>query len=196
MFERMKAGHRVVLPDWLWVKLKRDPSFSHCRKQASEIVSSKSQDTYSFMTPNSKILTCPGARARAGIKRTRASVPQDAVPKEIPSESVEREQSIPSSHNSRPDQNLQRPPRPPLISSKPSQRKGHHRETPDPRIQSCATHSPSSTSNTKRQLPLPSAAPAADKVPGNASKASVHRSGTTGMMMRCRKTLLGHRAQY
>ncbi|KAF3040799.1 folylpolyglutamate synthase [Didymella keratinophila] len=83
IFERIKAGHKTALPDWLKKKLQRDPSYAQGPRQARYIASSESpQDAISFQTEDSKVLSFPGARARAGIRRTRAPTPSDAVSEE------------------------------------------------------------------------------------------------------------------
>lgn len=100
IFERMKAGHKTVLPDWLKVQLKRDPNFGQNPTPASDDTSSEPQDAISFTLPNSKVISFPGARARVGIYRTRAPRLPDAVPKGATSGSVDRDRRIPSSRGS------------------------------------------------------------------------------------------------
>ena len=101
IFERIEAGHKTVLPAWLKKKLQRDPNYAQGPRQIRRVSSSEPpQDTISSSTENSKVLSFAGARAKAGIKRTRAPTPPDAVPEETRSELVDREHRMSSSRGS------------------------------------------------------------------------------------------------
>jgi folylpolyglutamate synthase/dihydrofolate synthase len=100
VFERIKAGQQTILPDWLKVKLKRDPSYAQGSAQAIDTASSEPPDVPSFMIQDTKVLSFPDARARAGFKITRAPTPRDAVPKEVASDSIDQEHRNSSSRGS------------------------------------------------------------------------------------------------
>ncbi|KAL1655239.1 folylpolyglutamate synthase [Didymella pomorum] len=101
IFERIEAGHKTVLPHWLKTKLQRDPDYAQGPREARYIASSgPPQDALSFSTGNSKVLSFPGARAKASLRTTRAPTPPDAVPEETTSEPVDQEHRISSSRGS------------------------------------------------------------------------------------------------